>query len=544
MRTTFRLVLAVAMAIAAAEARGAPAGRAAYVLRIDGADVYLDLGRGAGASPGARVRVLRRISALRPGTRERVEDEFSLGEMIIGEAGEVLSRARPDAELARRLRVGDRVELASALAALPAPATGATRAPAKGAAAAPVTAGLSVAGRACPEPGRTAEAEAFRTAWMAGQELPREERARHWEAFLASYPSSAVAPALRREIGILSQQEPGGAPRARPPAPVAAPTVSGPSRAFDGDPVELVLSFPASSPAPLPVAAQLNWRPAYGDVYAPVSFEREGTIWRARIPAGAHAPGLEYWVGVVDETGQETPVAGRGDEPLVVPVRVPPGANVAPLRTERSRTGFWMDVVDWNKGRGNDYHWTFEGEYLYRVLDQTVHSIRLGFGVYQGKGQSLATAIEDERLGAPYRAQAVGYNYAFTELDFRQSENFGLIVKGLAGINRAGFGTGIEGKIRIGRDPGTHLVLGTGFTDKIGNRNEITLAWDRVTGWPMSATVLVTNEPVLEDYGVRFVYQLGRTLLDRFDLAARLSYELRDTQHAGFGMGVAGTFHW
>ncbi len=35
------------------------------------------------------------------------------------------------------------------------------------------------------------------------------------------------------------------------------------------------------------------------------------------------------------------------------------------------------------------------------------------------------------------------------------------------------------------------------------------------------ATVVVTNEPVLEDYGVRFVYQVGRSLAHWADLSAR-----------------------
>jgi hypothetical protein len=168
--------------------------------------------------------------------------------------------------------------------------------------------------------------------------------------------------------------------------------------------------------------------------------------------------------------------------------------------------------------------------------------------VYKGVGQSLKQAIADEQAsgGGPvaYRTRAVGYDYVFTELDLRGSDTLGFVARGLAGVNRDGFGSGIEGKVRIGRDPGTHLVASVGFTNGVGNRNQLELAWDQVRGWPMSASVIVTNEPVREDYGVRFVYQIGRAFARWADLSLRAGYELRDINHSGFGLGLAANFHW
>src|SRR5689334_13922408 len=74
---------------------------AAAVLRIDGLDVYVDLGRGAGARVGDRVRILRPVRVLRPGAREALVDHFAVGEVELVEVGEVLGRARPDPQLAR-----------------------------------------------------------------------------------------------------------------------------------------------------------------------------------------------------------------------------------------------------------------------------------------------------------------------------------------------------------------------------------------------------------------------------------------------------------
>jgi hypothetical protein len=518
-------VLALAAAVAAAEPKAAPRPdepAPPAILRIDGPDVYVDLGRSGGARPGARVRVNRVVRVLKPGASQPLVDRFLLGELELAEVGEVLSRARPDPQLARLLRLGDTVELAATPPAL--------------AAASPAGAVVASIASSCP-PGDP-EGPAFREAWVTAQPLPPERRAAHWEAYLASHRASAVAEPLRREIALLRSAA-APAPDDRP-YPLGDAEVSAPSRAFEGDPLEVVLTFPPRGQALQPRAAVLNWRGQGESLYRPVRMSFEGDAYRVRVPADAvRAPGLEYWFSVVDGAGTERRLEGMGE----VRVRPLPGGPV-PSRADRSEVEVRSDFVDWNKLKGNDYYWSFESDYLYRVRSRGLHAIRLGFGTYQGMGESLRQAIEDEAAGRPYRTRTVGYDYVFTDLDLHAGELVGLVGRALAGVNRNGFGAGIEGRLRIGRDPGTHLVVSTGFTAGIGNRNEITLAWDQVEGWPMAASVVVTNEPVLEDYGVRFAYQVGRSLWRWVDLSMRLGYELRDIRHAGVGLGLAANFHW
>ena len=535
-RTVLHRLLALALlpAAAFAQPRGEPTGA---VLRIDGRDVYVDVGRAAGATPGMRLRVMRPVTAMRPGTQQLLEDRFALGELELAEVGEVLSRARPESALARAIRLGDRVDL-------PQPA------PADAAPAATASAARGGAPPCQPAPSKEArlgdvEAAAFRQAWLGAQGLPAARRAEHWQSWLAMHPSGALADAIRSEVAALRAvaARPGGAERLTLPAELE-PTVTAPRRSFEGDPIEVVLTFPGRS---APRAASLNWRPAGEPLYQPIAFAGEGRHWRARLPReGARSPAIEYWVGIVDEAGGERPRAGTPDAPARIEV-LPTAGGPSARRTDRSEVGLWTDYADWNRFRGNDYHWNLEGEFLYRVLSD-LHSLKLGFGLYQGRGQSLESAIANERAAGAgtvhYDSVEVGYNYVFTEFDIRASELIGLVAKGIAGVDRNGLAGGIEGKLRIGRDPGTHLVIGVGFTEGIGNRNEISLAWDAVRGWPMMATVVVTNEPVGEDYGVRFVWQVGRSLNRWFDLSARLGYELRDIDHAGFGIGLAGRFHW
>jgi len=522
-------VLGASVTPAAPAASPATGTDAAAVLRIDGPDVYVDLGRAAGIHAGDHVRVLRAVRVVRAGGREPLVDRFVLGELELVEVGQVLARARPDPQLARRLRIGDLVE--------PSPGLDATAAKGGATPASPAT-----SAQECARPGDP-QALAFREAWVKAQALPTELRATHWEAYLASNRDAELDEPLRREIAELR-----GAAAATPaPPPLAQPALAAPARAFEGDPLEVVLTFPEPAHGDHPRAAVLNWRAANDALYRPVAFSAEGPTWRARLPTeAAQAPGLDYWVGVVDASGAERALAGSGADPRRLAVRMLPGQPPDP-RSDRSEVETRTDFADWNKFKGNDFYYSAETDYLYRVQG-LVHSIKLGMGVYQGVGESLKQAIEDEHAAAGgdvhYRTRPAGYDYVFTDLDLRASETLGFVVRGLAGVNRDGFGAGVEGKIRIGREPGTHLVVGSGFTAGIGNRNELTLAWDQVRGWPMAASVIVTNEPVHEDYGVRFVYQVGRSVTSWLDLSLRAGYQLRDINHTGFGLGLATNFHW
>jgi hypothetical protein len=493
----------------------------AFVLRIDGRDAYFDLGRATGAALGARVKVFRQITALNPVTQAPMQDRFLVAEMEIAEAGAVLSRSRPDPEIARLIKVGDRVELLH-----PPPA----EMPQKNAQPA----------AACAPAQRDPEAEGLREAFVMSQQLAAAPRASFWEKWAGEHASWPVARAVRREVEQLRQPaaQAAAAVTQAPAVPavpeIEMPAVAAPAHALAGDPLEIVLTF-ADRP---PTAATLNYRTRGTPLYRTVSFEADDArYWRARLPDGAvQAPGLDYYVGVIDSAGAERPVQGEGARPTSIEVTPPPGSDAPQIR-QRSRASLWIDYANWNSKLSNDYHYTLEGEFLYRVLTG-LHSVRMGFGVYQGRGQSL----DAEKARLP--VQDVGYHYGFTELEFHPGALWGFAIKGLTGVDRAGFGAGIEGRLRIGEENGTNLVLASGFTKGIGNKNEITLTWDRVRGWPMAGSVIVTNEPVMADYGVRFVYSIGKSLADFVDVSLRLSYQLRAIDHGGFGVGVANSFHW
>ena len=532
------LLIATLLA-AAAPTRTADEG-GAMVLRIDGRDAYFDLGREVGARVGERVRLFRTVSALSPRTGAAVQDRFLIAEAELAEVGTVLSRARLDPEVAAQVHVGDRVELENNVpVAFVPPRTTVVDA----ALAAEAKGGPPTAAATAPPTTEQREALEFRDAFLRAQQLSALVRPVFWNRWSKEHPGPMAA-AVAHELEVLREAQAapaaGAAPAPPPDRPkLAPPVIAAPTRAFGDDPVEVVLTYPG----PAPEVAMLNWRPSGFRLFETVRFSADGPhTLRASLPQGATSPPTVDWFASVPEGTGERAIAGSGESPRSVGIQTAPGLDVPPRR-DRSRAGLWVDYADWNRFKGNDWFVDVEGEFLYRVLSG-LHSLRMGFGLYQGQGQSLASALSDEKLSRPYQSTAFGYHYGYTELEFHPYEMFGVIGKLLTGVDQRGFGAGFEGRVRIGREDGTNLVLASGFTKGIGNKNEITLAWDRVQGWPMAGSVIVTNEPVMTDYGVRFLYTVGRSVTDFADVSLRLSYQLRDINHNGFGAGLAGSIHW
>ncbi len=498
----------------------------AYVLRIEGADAFVDLGRSDATQPGERLRVYRVVEARHPATGKVLRDRFLLGEVVVLEAGETLSRISAPDELLARMEVGDEVESMDAPAPRERPTTPGAATPAQPPAAnAPATAGPSDAERA-----------ALRTAWNTALKLPPAERARVWEGFLANWPQSDLAGPIRTEISLLREAPAASATTKVPASPVAPVLkVSAPTSALTDELITVSLS---SLAGPTPRAAMVHWRekgsPTYRTVH--MSAEPHGHF-RATLPQGAATePGLEYYVEAVEPAGATLAASGNPARPQSITVRRPPRDERIELRN-RSRVRVSNEYVDFNRFKGNDVYNLFEADFLYRVYT-TVHAVRVGFGNYRGTG----TPRELLDTGGP--GEEVGYTYGFSELELRLHPSLALLLKATAGVNREGLKGGFDLGLRIGSETGTSLLIRGASIADIGQRASLALAWDAVKDWPMSAEVVVTNEPIGEDLGVRLIYTVGRSITPWLDISGRVSYQLRDINHSGLGFGLGTTFHW
>jgi hypothetical protein len=511
---------ALLLLLLAAPVLAAP--RQAYVLRIEGSDAFVDIGRAEAAAPGAKLRVYRVIEARHPTTGKVLRDRFLLGEAEVLEAGETLSRVGGSKDLLLRLEVGDEVELASAPP--PRPAT-------------PTTTAAPTARPGTPPP-PDAERAALRTTWEAALKLSASERARVWEEFLAAWPQSDLAGPIRAEVALLRAapaptSAPGQLVSAVPTQPVLK--VVGPNTALVGEPVIITMTHVAG---PAPRAALLHWREQGAPGFRTLHMNSEPTgHFRAQLPQdGVAEPAVEYFVEAADADGASQAVAGSATSPQRVAVRLPPSARPVE-REKRSRVRIHDEYVDFNRFKGNDVYNLFEVDFLYRVLT-TVHSVRVGFGSYQGRGTPR------ELLDTDATPRRVGFTYGFSEIELRLLQSLAGLARVSAGVNRQGLSTGLELGMRIGSETGTSLTLRGATLKNIGNRANLALAWDAVEGWPMSAEVVVTNEPIGEDLGVRLLYTVGRSITPWLDLSGRVGYQLRDINHSGVSLGLGTTFHW
>jgi hypothetical protein len=516
--------LPLLLLLLSAPALAAPAP--AYVLRIEGADAFVDLGRADTAQPGERLRVYRVIEARHPATGKVLRDRFLLGEAVVLEAGETLSRISAPDELLSRMEVGDEVEPVSAPAPRERPTT-------PGPAAQTQTPGASEPATAGPS---DAERTALRTAWNTALKLPPAERAKVWEGFLSNWPQSDLAGPIRTEISLLRQAPVASATTKVPASPVAPVLkVSAPTSALTDELITISLS---SLAGPTPRAVMVHWRERGSPTYRTVHMSAEAHgHFRATLPKGsAVEPALEYYVEAVEPAGATLAAAGNPARPQHITIRRPPRDESIEYRN-RSRVRVSNEYVDFNRFKGNDVYNLFEADFLYRVYT-TVHAVRVGFGNYRGTGTPRA------QLDTDIPGQEVGYTYGFSEIELRMHPALSLLVKGTAGVTREGLKGGFDLGVRIGSETGTSLLIRGANIADIGARGSLALSWDAVKNWPMSAEVVVTNEPIGEDLGVRLIYTVGRSVTPWLDVTGRVSYQLRDINHSGLGFGLGTTFHW
>jgi hypothetical protein len=522
-------------------------GVRAHVVRIEGDDVFLDVGSGE-ASRGSELTVYRTIEVRHPVTRARLRDRFPIGRVRIVSPGETLSIARVVATPHWPVEVGDAVESELAARASLSPARVSTAAAVAECPQAP-----------CPEcecaaPEGDAEAQEIVAVWRATLGKTPEERERLYGIFIQRNPNSPYVPQVQGEIRTLRElreQERGLRARAIFAATrsiAAREDVRGAvattrlDRAQASDPVEIAATV---APDAGIRSLVLYVRRDGSETFRVIAMEADGRGHaRARVPDElVREPGFQYFIEASRDGEEPTAVFASGAAPHPVEV-VSAEPDLAPRG--RSRVRLSSEVVSFNGLEGNDWYVITEGDFLYRTLFSVLYAVRVGYGNVTGEG---GTVEELDDLGLP--PEKVGFTYGFLESELRVSELFGLMMRTTVGLGRPehanddGLRGGFQLRIRIGEERGTNLVLAGETIPELGQRAFIGLTWVAIERWPMTAEVHVTDQPVNSDeLAVRGVFEVGFEATDDVALAARLSYQGRTIDHAGFGAGLAATFDW
>jgi hypothetical protein len=557
---------------------GTSVAHADTVLALDGKDIYIDLGAKDGIGAGSELELLHEIVATDPVTRHALHDQFALGRLTVVKAGDKVCVARADDELAKRVLAGDHVRLVSAKKQFVDPW------------AERVAASKQSMPVAAPRPPGAPPIDHVglaREAWQSTLGLPPEQRTDRWQKFLAEDPGTPFKKAVEVELASLQKQmaaRDAALEKARSAAPGdTSPRVADLVTQLDSSPAVMLvapidrtvpdraiaLAFLARSPVEI-AHAWLYVRRHGEPGYRRIELKRDGDAYlRATIERDVvREPSIEWYVETTAKVGEESTAAiGSHEAPQVIAVEQV--VTEPPPQPNRSHVDLHVDYVDWTgkQSSGYDRYYQAEADFTYRFLDP-VYAVRLGFGTLSGIGGPKdyvknAGCLDDTGM---YRCTAVTFSYVYMELEHRLAKNVAIMLRPQFGSlttnamttstnpcdqpNAEALGChfltgfGMRGRLRLGEESGTNLALGASFSRGVGTLLEAAYHWLPNEVVPVQITVQVTDQPVLEDFGVRLIGDVGIRKLGWFYPSARVSYQARDIHHTGVSGGLAMNFDW
>jgi len=530
----------------------APAKEAAlvtgWVIAMDGPDVVLDLGTTQGLHSGDVVEIWRPIKLKHPVTGKLITDRFRTGDLSLNQVRGNLSWARPVGTLERPVAIGDIVQCARASevtsdsmtpkAAVPSRETSSVNA-AAGAQAAP-------AAQAHPRKESPADADALQVAQLFESMQGRAplDRAEQYEQFVRSR-RTRFARTLLEEAALLRAQADGSEGAIAETGVVHQVTI--PETVRPDRSLVIGLWMPGKH-----AGAVLQVRAETQPSYNPYPMKMTSPdYYEAEIPADMmKPPGIALLIERVEQDGKAYPLSGTASQPMHIVVRTEPDRKESAINHGMLR--LVTDYADWNRGRGNDYAWQTEGDIGFRLQDKGIRAVRSGFGVYRGKGGTLA---ELDVLNVEPRS--VGLTYGYLEGEFGFSTFASLIARATVGLGENGVTGGGQAFVRLGNDLNTNLMLGGEVLGGIGLRGIAQLELKQFEKVPITLRSEVTNQPVgtradvqnpltgyatfrdASDIGVRVIGQVGYKIVPSLTLALRGSYQGRTINHAGPGGGAA-----
>ena len=495
-----------------------------FVVSIEAGEAYFDLGKGRGVRAGRPLRIKRPVSLPHPVSGKNVRDELLVGAGVVTMAGEQLSMVvlpgdSPD------VAVGDIVEVLVESDREPAGRRSAPR----------------VKPVALPEVPQidAATAAALRT-WRAAIGASLDVKKAAWERYLADHPNSPHGRAVREHVAALTEMA------ARTPTRLVTE-----DEVIDGFDHRNLTMGVAGESIPVAVAvkdperlldAWLHFRPAGADSYQRLKLARDGDGYlRGAIPGDQVGdPGVEYFVEVVTTDGRSGLGIGSPAEPVEVGVEATQ-LEAFRERRNRSRVSVTVDYLDFatfdERADGElhrDVFLRFETDFLFRLRGQYLYGIKVGLGFINGEG-----GFADEPM-----AEGAGFNFGYTEFQWRLLEESAILTRLVAGIGADGLGFGAEARLRLGAEDDSNLTFGVSSLEDIGFLTDVRMQWAAMQGVPLGLSVGVTDQPNNGDLGVRLGADIGYRALSWFQPTLRVSYQGRSLQHSGVGVGAGVVFDW
>lgn len=492
------------------------------VVRIEAKEIYVSIGSSRGVVTGAALRIKRPITLKHPITHAVVHDWLPVGSASITEAGGEMSRAVVG-DLVLDIKIGDTAEV---LIDRPDPVQPVEKAP------------------AVPVDPATAEVLGVFAA-QSGQSL--DSRIAGWERYLSSHPASRFAAGIRRELDELralrDQMQPANALEGSARIAVvahAAPTIARPYQPLE-------LAFVLDQPERV-ASAYLHYRPIGAATYRAMLLRREHEMYlRGVLPAEVmRAPGVEYFVEVSAPNGRTGLALASPQTPIAVEVAAPPLLDRFAAQPGRSTVRMMFDALDFRtldtrSGDRTDHMERATIDFTY-WLGTVIQSVGVGAGVYAGTG-GLRDAVWTPGMEAP--ESAFHFGYADLELG-GHLEHTPASIGGqvIAGVGRAGFGLGAEGRFRIGSRLGTNLAFVARSIDQVGWLSEVRFGARPSEPLGVGISVGATDQPNDGDTALVLATELEVFAIRNVSITARGSWQGRSVAHAGLGGGGGVTFNW
>lgn len=536
------------------------------VLRIEGAEFVIDLGLAAGLEQGMLVTLYRTVKVRHPVTGKDLLDRFAVGQTEAVEVVERMAILKPDEEVAKLLRVGDRVQVTLPERAPKAPLQADPKLPPRDDAAAKACQPCPVCPPVHAQPGAPPPAQDLLAAdrvFRACLGRQPSERIGLWQEYLAQFPSSSVRTAVEAEIDALAEWMRAGQLARRiekedHTARSAAQTIHH----------EELEDLRQGEPAWL-VFAAADWREVTDlrvhvrrrgeSSYELMRPEASGALQRRlQLPeAWVRSPGFEYFVAITRVNGVTTTLAGQAALPTRVAV-VRPLGQAQEQPDAGSSLRLLGEYVDFNRGRRDDEVGLGMADLTYRLGGGgQLYAFQMGYGAMAGRGGRVAerddplrvhtagyskgkTVAKDDTLDS----RSAAFKYSYLGAEWALHRMFHATTRLVVGLDDSGLDSGVELAGRIGAEDGTNLLLGASTLAGLGRAAFVALTARVLDNLPMTGILEVTNRPVREDIAIRLIYEAGWRATKHIELTGRLGYNLRTIVHAGVSVGGGVAFHW
>jgi hypothetical protein len=518
--------------------------REGRVLAVQGNDVILDLSEAQGLAPAGAVELWRPLKLKHPVTGKVVEDRFRIGLLSVRQVRPHMSLATAEGTLDRPPEPGDIViarvvrprEVAQAPVAVP-----------RAAANTPPALAME-----------DSDAQALSRLFTELQGAAPQARIDAYGRFTEEHPNNRFVAALQEQAQQLRSLL-----GAKGKAPAASP-VPGlahhqrPRLALVGDPLSIGVEL--DRPAP---GVVMHYKNSKAETFQSLAAQTAAPrFFVATVPGSAvQLDGLEYFIEVVDGSGQARPVVGTSEDPIDVPTRS--DWDYEPPHRPTATAQFVADYADYNRLKANDQDYRLEADFGLRLADTKLRALRSGFGVYRGVGGTL---VDLDQLGKSPRK--VGLTYGYLEAEYAFRESVSVIARTLLGLDDNGVSGGLQGHLRIGSDQGTNVTIGGEILGTIGVRGITQLTIAPLSMFPIILRSEVGNQPAgvivqngevrpqnanasventstgQSDVGVRGIAQVGYRILPDLVLSVRGSYQGRNIKHSGPGFGGGVLYSW